>query len=88
MVPPPPDSVIVNGAVTVVPVIPVRETVAVNVPLPIFGRVAGPVALNPVPENETTAFVTVKLVLMVAACAPAENNRANAKLVRVWIITG
>src|SRR5215471_16181961 len=66
MVPPPPESVMVKGALTVVPVMAVRETVELNVPLPILIKLAVPVADALVPEMVSVA-VTVNVVLTVAA---------------------
>jgi hypothetical protein len=64
----PPDRVIVKGAFTFDPLIEVGESVALNVPFPIFVRVAVPVAVRLV--REKVPF-TVRVVLVVAACAVA-----------------
>src|SRR5690349_11607032 len=87
MVPPPPDNVIVNGAFAFCPVMLFTEADDVNVPFPIFVNVAVPLAVNvPVATASVPVASTVKVVLIVSACAPAQRHRTNARLVRVWII--
>jgi hypothetical protein len=79
----------VNGALTVWPLTPVSETDPENVPVPMPVRVAVPVAVNePGLVKMEPVAVTVKLVLMVAACAAAQKQSARTKFVRVRIIFG
>jgi hypothetical protein len=79
IVPAPAASVMVNGAFTEVAVMFVRETVAEKVPLPMLVSPAVPEAVMFVPDKAVVA-VTVKLVLIVAACNPAQATKHTAKL--------
>src|SRR5947209_17079827 len=83
----PPDNVIVNGTLAVVPAsAETTETEAANVPLPMFVRVAVPVAVRLPPVMVAVAF-TVSTVLVVAAWAAAQNNNAVAKFANGRIIS-
>jgi hypothetical protein len=76
MVPGPPVvSVMVKGALRFPDESGAREAVALNVPLPILVRVAGPVT-EMVAPTLPVALVTFSVVLVVAACAPAPTSSA------------
>src|ERR1019366_1796254 len=74
----------VKGAVTVALVIP--EIVLANVPLPTFVSVAWPVITKPVADRVAVP-VNVKLLLTVAACAPAQASSAKDKVKNVRFIS-
>src|ERR1039458_5816031 len=78
----------VNGAVTVVLVIFVREIVLANVPFPEYtpGIVAWPVITKPVPPRVAVP-VRVNVLLTVAACTPAQASSANDKVKNVRFIS-
>jgi hypothetical protein len=65
----------VNGAETFVPEILVREALKLKAPLPRFVNVAVPFTVMLVPRV-TGAFVTVRVVLIWSACAPAMSSKA------------
>jgi hypothetical protein len=64
----------------------VRSIVPEKVPLPMFDRVAGPVAVAPVAPRLPVAFVTVRVVLIVAACKVALSRTAKVKLARLRVM--
>jgi len=74
----PPESVMVKGALAVVPlrVVAVSGMLPLNAPLPAIApvSVAVPVAVMAVADMATAAF-TVSVALLVAACAAAQSNR-------------
>src|SRR5258707_11135150 len=71
-------NVIVNGALKFPDGSGDKETVPLNVPLPILVRVAGPLAVIPEPPTVPVAC-TVRLVFTVAACNPAHIVKPNAQ---------
>jgi hypothetical protein len=86
----PPESVMVNGASTALPLsaAEVRSwsaTVPPKVPFPMFVRFAVPDAESPVAPVVTVAC-TVSVVFVVAAGAVAHNSNASAVLVRVRVM--
>src|ERR1019366_5934427 len=85
IVPAPPVSVMVKGALKFPVESGVRETDPLNVPLPIFVSVAVPVAEMPLRPMLPDAF-TVNVVLIVAAGAAAPTSSAKAKVENVRFI--
>ena len=75
----PPERVMVNGKLMLAPLTLVSEKVALMVPVPMPLRLAGPVTVMVVPI-EPVALVTVNVVLVVAACAPAAMVSASHRL--------
>src|SRR5579883_1031472 len=74
----------VKGTVRFWPPLPRLEAdpVALKVPLPMFVSVAGPLTVMLRP-NETVAFVTVKVVLIVVAAWAAADNSTQANSARI-----
>ena len=71
----PPDSVIVKGALRFPDEVGVKDTVPAIVPFPMFVKVAVPLKVAPVAPMLPVAFVTVNVVLIVAANAGNDKNR-------------
>src|ERR1035437_4110547 len=79
----------VKGAVTDKPEMLVRRLIVLaNVPLPTFVSVAWPAIAKLVPVVDRVAVpVNVKLLLTVAACAPAQASSAKDKVKNVRFIS-